>query len=636
MLNVMRENLRHLKWVLVLVAASMLLYLGYYFQDPGTGSPDGWVARVNGEAISAQDFYNEARREDDRYRQLLGAQYDQIRQQLQLGRQVVQRLVDERIMLEEAHKLGLEASREEVSRLILEDPSFRDASGGFIGKQRYVETVQRRWPGGVEGFERTLAKEIAIQKWVQLVTEPVAVSDAELERLERARSEKAAIDYVLFPLSEPTYPTEVSEAEVAAWYGSHAELYRRGEGRRLRYLLVDRQAQAAKVAVPDEEIEAFYRANAQTFTRPEQRRARHILFRVAAGTPEADRLSVRNLAESVRKRVEAGEDFASLARSMSQDPASAEQSGDLGYFGRGQMVPAFEKAAFETSVGKVAPVVESEFGFHVVQVTDSRAAGTTPLAELKDQIRRQIQLQRAQQAVLAEAQRVRGMIAQASDLDAVAAKEKLPVEEKVVSREEALPELGPSPEFVETVFRMAPGEVSPPLGVARGMVIAAVVENVPSAVLPLPEVRLRVKSDILADRARQAAIASARRALAKEGNLAEIAKSVNKTVQSAKDLRAGQPIPSLGRAPELEKVLFGPGVVAGSRGVAAVPSGAVLYVVTARESFEPARFQQGKEALMAEVMNRRRMELLQSVLQSLRSTAYRVEINEPLISQVIG
>lgn len=633
MLNVMRENLRHLKWLLVVVALSMLLYLGFYFQGRGAAG-DAWAARINGEPILARDFFAEARREDDRYRRLFGAQYEQVRKQLQVGRQVVQRLVDQRIMLEEARKLGIAATDDELRERILSHPAFRDETGRFIGTERYKAVIRRIWEGGIEDFERRLGEDIAIQKWIHLVTEPAAVSDAEVEQLERARSEKVSFEYVMLPLGEQQYATAVSDAEAEAWYRSHQERYRRGEGRRIRYLLVDRQAQAAKIQIADAEIEGYYRANEASFRHPEQRRARHILFRVPAGASEADRLSIRDLAESVRKRIQAGEDFATLARAMSQDPASAEQGGDLGWFGRGQMVPAFEKAAFETPAGQLAPVVESDFGFHVVEVLGARPAGAIPLAEVRDQIRRQLQLQRSQQAVQAEAQRLRDRIAKASDLDSVAAAEGLRVEERVAIRGEGLPELGPSPEFVDAVFRMAPGEISAPLGVARGMAIATVVENVPSSLPPFAEVRERVRSDVLNERARQSALAAARRALSAAGKASAAAKALGKTVQTARDVAPGQAIAGIGRSPELERALFAPGTGPGSVGVAAVDGGALIYEVTARTSFDPVRFAQQKESLRAELLERRRSELLDSLLESLRGSSYRVEINDALVEQV--
>src|SRR4029079_17600841 len=119
-LNVMRDNLKHLKWVLWLVALSMLFYLGLYFNNSGSsgGAGGDWAAKVDGVAIPSDRFLETARRQDDAYRRMLGAQYDQLKGRLHLGTQVVQTMVNEQIMLNEARKLGLDASPEEVSNRI--------------------------------------------------------------------------------------------------------------------------------------------------------------------------------------------------------------------------------------------------------------------------------------------------------------------------------------------------------------------------------------------------------------------------------------------------------------------------------------------------------------------------------------
>jgi peptidyl-prolyl cis-trans isomerase D len=637
-LNMMRDNLKHLKWVLWIVAASMLLYLGLFFDDGGSGSgaSSEWAARVDGEAIPSDQFLEAARRQDESFRRMLGAQYDQFKGQLRLGTQVVQSMVNERIMLNEARKLGLDASADEVSKRILADPSFRDQSGQFIGKERYSQLVSRSVRGGVAGYEKMLAEQVAMEKWISVVTEPARVTDQEVERLYRARNEKAAIDYLVVPRGDASLGAAIPEAELAAYYQRHADRYRRGEGKRIRYVLVDRQSQIGKVPVSDEEVRAFYQANEAEFLRPEQRRASQVLFRLPAGASGGDKRSIYDLAESVRKRVEAGEDMAGLARSMSQDTDTASKGGDLGWLGRGKPGGPVNDAVFATPVGKVAPVVESELGFHVVKVVGERASGAAPYDEVKDFLRKQLEIRRAQDTVRTEADRIRKEISSASDLDSVAAREKLKVEERVVSRDDPARDLGPSPEFTQTIAGLPPGEVSQPLAVARGMAIATVKEMVPAFLPPLAENLERVKTDYWNDRAQQAAIESARRALARSKDLAAAAKSLGQTVRSSGDLARGQSIADVGVVPELEALLFGPGSAVGDQGVVPAPSGgALVYAVTRRETFDPAKFAAAKAGLEGEVMNDRREALLEAVLRELRE-AYEVEVNAEVVSRVDG
>jgi peptidyl-prolyl cis-trans isomerase D len=635
-LNVMRENLKHLKWVLWIVAISMLAYLGLYFQGDSRKSTAEWAALVDGTPIPTERFLDVARRQDDYYRQIFGAQYDQMKGKLQLGAQVVQQLVNERLMLVEAKKLGLEGSDAEVSRRITEDPSFRDPSGQFVGKERYTQAVARAWPGGVSDFERMLADEVAVAKWKALVTEPAQVTDQELERVYRERNDKAAIDYVVVPHGDlASFSGSIGDAELASYYQQHADKYRKAEGKKIRYLLVDRQSQLTKVQVTDDEVRAFYQSNQGEFQRPEQRRVSQILFRVPKGASDSDRRSMRDLAETVKKRVDAGEDFTGLARSMSQDGDSASKGGDMGWFGRGQTPGPLETAAFETPVGKSAPIVESDLGLHVVKVTGSRPAGAAPFEEMKDFLKKQLEIRKAQESVKTEAERIRREISSPADLDTVAAKEQRKVEEKVVSRDEPPRDLGPSPEFTQAIAQLAPGAVSSPLPVARGMLIAAATETVPAFLPPLADNRERVRTDFLNEKAQQAAVAAARRAVASAADFKAAAAALKQTVKSSGDLSPGQAVPDAGVSPELEAALFGPGTVVGAKGAVPVATGALAYVVTRRDTFDPVRFEAAKKGLEDELIGQRRETLLRSVLESLRAS-HKVEINEEVVGRVNG
>jgi peptidyl-prolyl cis-trans isomerase D len=631
----MRENLKHLKWVLWIVALSMLLYLGLYFNGGSSSASGGeWAARVDGVAIPADRFLDAARRQDDAYRRMLGAQYDQLRARFRLGTQVVQSMVNDQIMLNEAKKLGLEASPDEVSKRIMADPSFHDQSGQFIGKERYTQIVGRGWRGGVASYEQMLADAVAVEKWMSLVTEPARVTDEEVERLYRERNDKAAIDYVVVPRSD-AQGGAVSDAELAAYYQAHAERYRQGEGKRIRYVLVDRQSQIGKVTVTDDEVRSFYQANEAEFQRPEQRRASQILFRFPPVATESDKRAIRDLAESVRKRAGAGEDFASLARSMSQDTDTVSKGGDLGWIARGQASPV-NQAVYATPVGKVAPVVQSEMGFHIVKVTEERPAGPAPYEEVREFLKKQLEIRKAQDTVRTEAERIRKEISSPADLDSVAAREKLQVEERVVSRDDPGREIGPSPEFTQAIAGLPPGEISSPLPVARGMVIATVKELVPAFVPPLEQNRERVRTDVLNERAQEAAVASARRALAQGKDLQAAASSLKQAVKSSGDLSPGQVIPEAGVIPELDPLLFGPGASVGDKGVVSVPGGgAIAYVVTRRDTFDPAKFAAAKTALRGEVMGTRKQALLQTALEELRAT-YKVEINPDVVGRIDG
>jgi peptidyl-prolyl cis-trans isomerase C len=143
---------------------------------------------------------------------------------------------------------------------------------------------------------------------------------------------------------------------------------------------------APRLVVSEQELDAFYKANPDQFKEQESVRASHILFGVAKDAPPEAKQAARTEAEGVLKRVKAGEDFAALAKQYSKDPGSAAVGGDLNFFPRGQMVPAFDAAAFALKPGEISSLVETEFGFHIIKLTERRAGRTVPLAEVKERL----------------------------------------------------------------------------------------------------------------------------------------------------------------------------------------------------------------------------------------------------------
>lgn len=140
-----------------------------------------------------------------------------------------------------------------------------------------------------------------------------------------------------------------------------------------------------KITVTAEESNNFYNSNPNLFKQPEQVKASHILIKVAPDAEEAKKKQARKKIETVQKKVRQGEDFGSLAKANSEGP-TAQRSGDLGYFSRGQMVKPFEDAAFALNVGEVSEIVETQFGYHLIKVTDKKPARTIPYKEVQQML----------------------------------------------------------------------------------------------------------------------------------------------------------------------------------------------------------------------------------------------------------
>jgi peptidyl-prolyl cis-trans isomerase D len=226
----------------------------------------------------------------------------------------------------------------------------------------------------------------------------------------------------------------------------------------------------ATTTVPESEIEAFYQSNIQQYSTPEQVRARHILFQIGDG----DEAAVRKTAEEILAKAKAaGADFSALATQYSEDEGSKANGGDLDYFGRGRMVPAFEEAAFAMQPGEISDLVKSDFGFHIIQVVDHKPAISRPLAEVRGEIEDQLKWQRAQQLAEEQGQALASAVKTAADLDRVAKERGLALHESnLFLPDGAIDGLGPTPEITQHAFQMKEGDVTPAMRVTRGWVVA--------------------------------------------------------------------------------------------------------------------------------------------------------------------
>jgi peptidyl-prolyl cis-trans isomerase D len=633
MLNVLRESFKktpYLKWILILVGASLVLYLGNVFTGDaaGTGGND-WVARINGAEVSERSFREAARNLDQRYRELLGGSFDQLRDQLTIGQRALNSLITRELVLQDAKRMGLASSPADLAAQIRNHPELQDANGQFIGKERYENVLSRGYAGGVSAFEQSLAADLLFERWTRLVSQPVTVGDEELQQIFRRRTEKTAIDYVVVTSESQEIDREVSEEELRRWYDDHRDSYMRSEGREIRYVVIDREAHEARMQPSDSDIREYYEANASTYTHPEQRRARHILLRADPEAPATDETEQawRATAAAVLERLRGGEDFATLARELSEDPLTAERGGDLGFFGPGEMFEGFETTAFATPVGQLADVTETPHGLHVLEVTDSREAGVTPLADVEDEIRRLLGLQQANERIAAEAARLHSAMGSGDRLAEIAENEGLAVESRTVTRNQPLPELGPAFEFLSIVATLEPGTLSSPLPVASGLALVTVDQILPPSPAPFEDVKLSVTSEFLDDRARRAALTVAEAALAKHGDPASVAQRFGLEVGSSGDLAPGQAPPEAGGVtPDLTAKLFGPEASAGDRGAIGVPAGALVYQISSREPFDAERFESERATLLDETLQSRRASYVEAIINRMLQQ-HEVEIN---------
>jgi peptidyl-prolyl cis-trans isomerase D len=615
MLDRMRRQQAWLKWSLGLVVlAFVVFYIPDFFTPTGTGASGEALASVDGRRITVNEFTRAYNAQMAQFRNAYGAgMSDAMLRQLGIDQQVLQQLIDQQAVLAEAKRLGVTASDVEVRQRIMEIPAFQE-NGVFIGEQRYRQLLRlQRPPISTSEFEEEVRNSIILDKLRTALTEWITVSDADVDREYRQRNERVTLEVVPFPAVDFASDVTLTDDEVRAYYEGHQETYRIGEQRQVKYLQIDVQDIRANVTVPEQDIQRHYNQNIDQYSQEEQVRASHILLNLE-GRDEAE---VRTEAERLLAEVRGGADFEALARQHSQDVASASRGGDLDFFGRGRMVPEFEAVAFTLEPGQVSDLVRTQYGFHIIKVTDTRAGEVQPLDAVRTTIADQLRFERAQTRAQDLANAIAAEVSTAADLDRAGAARGLKVEESdFFTRSEPIPGLGPSPEASNVAFTLEANRVSDPLRTAAGYAFITVTGSRESRIPDFADVQTRVEADLRRERTQRLAQERAEgvaATLKSAANFSTAARAAGLTVRTAEDITRTASIPEVGPSAAVDAVAFSL-PVGGVSDPIVTGNGAVIVRVVARTPVDEAKLAEEREALRRELASQRRSQFFASYM----------------------
>jgi peptidyl-prolyl cis-trans isomerase D len=616
MLKVFRDNLKYLSWVLWLVIVVFILFV---FVDFGATVPGGGTAvsdaaaTVGKQEVSYAEFETTYRRTEDFYRQAYGEQFDrELAQRMGLPLQVIDNLIADKILLSEADRMGLSVTDEEVAQTIGEMNAFKLPDGGFVGEERYKE-ILRSNRMTVEQFEQSVRSDLLNQKIRAVLSDNVYVSDEDVIESYRNRVESASIRYLRLPVDTLQSEVSLADAELQEFFSTHQEDFKLPERRIVNYLLLNPDELRATVEVTDEDVRIYYEDNSEEFAQEEQVKARHILL---SSNPDRTADEARSMLEEARARVEAGEDFAALAAEMSDDPGSKDRGGDLGFFGRGQMIAEFEEASFAAEPGDLVGPIETSFGVHLIQVEEKRAAGTRGLDEVAEQIRSRLTSDRSEELAAAQITALAERVRKEELSDA----ESLKVLAETVSGvtfhtsppfalDENVPGIGRGTPFSIRAFELEDKAVSDPIQVTRGWVILKMNEIQEPRIPELDEVRDDVESAATDERLFELAnekIAGVRAEVEAGATLEDAGSGFELSVNESTEFRRGGTIQGLGANPRIVSSALDMEVGAIDGAVVNNRDG-ILFEVTDRVFYDPVEFEnekvEARETLRAERVN---------------------------------
>jgi len=641
MLKVMRDSFHHLKWILLAVVAAFVF--GFVFLDMGlSGALRGrkddtraYAARVNGETISYSDYQRAVKNLEDMYRQMYGQQFTpEMAQSMGLGKQVLDSLVDQRLLAQEAARLHLDATQEEVRNKLLSIPTFTQ-DGKFVGMEMYTRYVTG--PLGYQSaaaFESDLAREITLQKMESALMNTVVVSEKAAESEYRRTNENAKIRMVLLPAAVQAATMSVTPAEVEAYYKANLPKYAHGEQRQVRYLLADYAKIRTLMTPSDAELRAAYAANGSRYKRPAAAHVLHILVKVDPKAPPAADAAARAKAEGIVRQLRGGADFGTVAKANSEDPSSSGNGGDMGWVETGQTVEPFERAIFSVPLNSISdPIRSQEFGYHIVKVTERRAESVRPFEEVRGELAATLANDKAREVAKTEINRIAAVIKQNKPANVQGfvnlGNDKVTSNDSGwFTRSEPIAGLGTNAPLAQWIFSAKEGDTSDPVGTQRGIAIVYLTGIRGAGTASLADIRAQVESDAKLEKARSAVRGVMEQAMSGATSIDQVAQKSGQPVREATVSRQGGVSGLTGDVSQLVETAIATPVGA-VKGPIVVADGAVAFQVLEQKKVTPEELQQNKTTLMDTLRGQQARSLRASLIQRLRKDAD-IDVNDEI------
>jgi peptidyl-prolyl cis-trans isomerase D len=491
----MFESVRtHRRWMmlfmLVLIFPSFVFF-GIQGYNSFIGGENA-LAKVDGSPVTQQEFDQAQRERIERLRQQFGPDFDPRLLETQEARaSILDSLVLNRALTNEANKSGIVITTDRLREIIASVPGFQeDGKFSYDKYKAYVASQGLTEPL----FEQRVREDLRKQALLQSVVESATVPKTVAGRLDTMLREQREVRELRFTVDQFLPNVKVTDEQVAEFYGKNRTLFETPESARVEYLVLSPEAIAGAGTVPEAEVKAYYEQNKTRYGTDEQRRASHILI-TAEGS---DKAAARKTADQLLAQAKARPgDFEKLARENSKDPGSAAQGGDLGFFGKGMMVKPFEEAVFRLKPGETSEIVESDFGFHIIKLTEVKPAEVKPFEQVRADLERDLKTQQAQKDFAKAADQFTNLVyEQADSLQPAADALKLKVQ-----KADALTRRGLAPFinsrvvdalFSEDSLKTRKNTQAVEVG-TNTMVSARIVDYKPAAVKPLDEVKAQAR-----------------------------------------------------------------------------------------------------------------------------------------------
>jgi peptidyl-prolyl cis-trans isomerase D len=493
----------------------------------------------------------------------------------------------------EVQRLGLVVTDADV-RAVLHEGQLGQIlfpNGQYIGDDKYRELVQNQigLPSTAE-FEKTIKNDLGRQRLREYVTAGVRVSDNAVREAYRLEGTKVKIDYAVVTPDDVKKNVTTTDSELQKFFNDNKARYANAvpEMRKIIYVAVTPDTvPGGKPQVTDADVQKYYNEHAAQYKVEEQAKVRHILIQVPPGADAKTDAAAKAKAQDILNKIHSGGDFAALAKENSDDPGSKVNGGDLGLVKKnGQMVPEFETAAFNLKVGQTSGLVKTQFGYHIIQVTERQDAHTKPVAEVAGEIRPLLEQQKAQQGEQAFATGLANEAAKQGLAAAAGAHHLQAQTTDYIPQSGVVAGVTDSTQLLSSAFGVKKGDTPKAVATGEGMAVFQVVDVQPAHAPTFEQWKGHIADDYTQEQVpamMQAKLAKLADRAKQLNDLKKAGAELNVTVKSSDLVGRDGNVPDLGLMTGSGGVAFTLAKGAVSQPIDTGRAGAVLQVVDKQE-----------------------------------------------------
>jgi peptidyl-prolyl cis-trans isomerase D len=609
-------------WVIKLLLGAIVIVFIFWGVGSFRSQRGGRVAMVNGDQITLDEYRETYNNLMEQLRTRFGNKLDEkMIKTLQVKKQALNRLINNRLLIQEAKKLKFRVSQKELADAILHIPAFQRA--GVFDRYLY-KNVLDRLRMTPEAFEAAQKDQMLIDQLRTFITSNAKVSDQEVREWFNWLNTSVDIEYAFFDPNRYKN-ARPSEKQLNAFYEKHKENYKTDTMIKVRYVHFDPKQYRSKVELSDSEVREYYDENLESFKIPKKVVARHILIKVS---PDADPEAVKKTKEKalkIYKLAKEGKDFAELAKKYSEGP-SRNNGGYLGEFTKASMVKPFADKAFSMKAGEISEPVRTRFGWHIIKVEKIIDAHTTPFKDAKKDIEKTLTDNKAKSLAYDAAESVSDIAYDGDDLIKAAKERHLKIlTTDFFSKKNPVEGISDPSKFANIAFDLSTGEISDVQEFKDGYYILQLLDKVPPEIPPLDKVKETVKADLVKEHLDEKAKADASAFLAalKNGKtMSEESKQFHLTPKTTGFFKRNGSIPDIGYDRSISEAAF---QLTREKKLPenALKSAKGYYVIEykGRKIIESDTFDKEKEIIRQQLLSQKKSEIFDALLAQLKSKA---------------